>query len=191
MLDFFAGSGTTAEAVMSQNDRDGGRRKYVLVEMGPHFDTVLRPRLMKVVYSRNSALDSPRANREGATCSTTFGSNRTMIPPRQSARATFTIRCGECPANYTNGLPGTLRVDLVASFNLLLGLRVRRQWTDGGLWLVGGEDSQGKPALIAWRNVRETDDKRCGSASQLTSIATHRRSLFTSMAAADYAMMRL
>ena len=51
VLDFFAGSGTTAHAVLSLNREDGGRRNYILVEMADHFDTVLLPRLKKVVYS--------------------------------------------------------------------------------------------------------------------------------------------
>jgi adenine-specific DNA-methyltransferase len=33
ILDFFAGSGTTAHAVMSQNLRDGGTRKFVLIQL--------------------------------------------------------------------------------------------------------------------------------------------------------------
>lgn len=33
ILDFFAGSGTTAHAVMAQNSADGGNRKYVLVQL--------------------------------------------------------------------------------------------------------------------------------------------------------------
>ena len=51
VLDYFAGSGTTAHAVIDQNRQDGGKRKYILVEMGDHFDTVLKPRIEKVVYS--------------------------------------------------------------------------------------------------------------------------------------------
>ena len=50
-LDFFAGSGTTGHAVINLNREDGGKRKYILVEMGDHFDTVLKPRLEKVVFS--------------------------------------------------------------------------------------------------------------------------------------------
>jgi len=50
-LDFFAGSGTTAHAVINLNREDGGRRKYILVEMGQYFDTVLKPRIQKVVYA--------------------------------------------------------------------------------------------------------------------------------------------
>ena len=48
-LDFFAGSGTTAQAVMNLN-RDGGHRKYILVEMGEHFNTVILPRIKKVAF---------------------------------------------------------------------------------------------------------------------------------------------
>ena len=36
MLDSFAGSGTTAEAVMALNRRDGGTRRWLLVEMDAH-----------------------------------------------------------------------------------------------------------------------------------------------------------
>ena len=51
VLDCFAGSGVTGHAVMALNRRDGARRRYVLVEMADHFDTVLLPRMKKVVYS--------------------------------------------------------------------------------------------------------------------------------------------
>ena len=33
VLDFFAGSGTTAQAVLEQNRQDGGKRKFVLVQL--------------------------------------------------------------------------------------------------------------------------------------------------------------
>lgn len=51
ILDFFAGSGTTAHAVIDLNRQDGGQRKYILVEMADYFDTVLLPRIKKVVFS--------------------------------------------------------------------------------------------------------------------------------------------
>lgn len=51
VLDYFAGSGTTGHAVIDLNRQDGGKRKYILVEIGEHFDTVLKPRIEKVVYS--------------------------------------------------------------------------------------------------------------------------------------------
>ena len=52
-LDYFAGSGTTAQAVINLNRGDSGNRKYVLVEMEDYFHTVLLPRIKKVVYSKD------------------------------------------------------------------------------------------------------------------------------------------
>ena len=51
VLDYFAGSGTTGHAVINLNREDGGERKFILVEMGEHFDTVLLPRIKKVTYA--------------------------------------------------------------------------------------------------------------------------------------------
>ncbi len=53
VLDFFAGSATTAHATMMLNNEDGGKRKFILIEMANYFDTVLIPRIKKVAYSFN------------------------------------------------------------------------------------------------------------------------------------------
>jgi adenine-specific DNA-methyltransferase len=51
VMDFFAGSGTTGHAVMNLNREDGGKRRFVLVEMGEYFDTILLARVKKVMYA--------------------------------------------------------------------------------------------------------------------------------------------
>ena len=51
VLDYFGGSGTTAHATINLNRQDDGKRKYILIEMGHHFDTVLKPRIKKAVYA--------------------------------------------------------------------------------------------------------------------------------------------
>ena len=51
VLDYFAGSGTTGHAVVNLNREDGGERKFVLVEIGEYFDTVLLPRIKKVTFT--------------------------------------------------------------------------------------------------------------------------------------------
>jgi len=51
VLDYFAGSGTTGHAVINLNREDDGKRKFILVEMGEYFDTVLLPRIKKVTFS--------------------------------------------------------------------------------------------------------------------------------------------
>ena len=53
VLDYFAGSGTIGHAVLNLNREDSGSRKYVLVEVGLHFDTVLLSRMKKAVYSQD------------------------------------------------------------------------------------------------------------------------------------------
>jgi len=61
VLDYFGGSGTTAHATITLNRRDGGKRQYLLVEQGEYFDTVLNPRLQKVVFSAEWANGRPTA----------------------------------------------------------------------------------------------------------------------------------
>lgn len=53
IADIFAGSGTTAHATIALNREDDGNRKYILVEQGEYFNTVLKPRIQKVVYSED------------------------------------------------------------------------------------------------------------------------------------------
>ena len=67
VLDFFAGSGTTAHAVVNLNREDGGRRRFVLVEMGEHFDDVVLPRVKKVMFSPDWKAGQPQASSEEAT----------------------------------------------------------------------------------------------------------------------------
>jgi len=64
VLDYFGGSGTSAHAVINLNRYDDGNRKYVLVEMGVHFDTATKPRIQKVVYSKDWK-DGKPISREG------------------------------------------------------------------------------------------------------------------------------
>ena len=51
VLDYFAGSGTTGHAVINLNREDGGQRRFILVEMGEYFATVMLPRIKKVMFS--------------------------------------------------------------------------------------------------------------------------------------------
>ena len=49
VLDSFAGSGTTAHAVLNMNKKDGGNRKFILVEMGDYADTITAERVKRVI----------------------------------------------------------------------------------------------------------------------------------------------
>ena len=47
ILDSFAGSGTTAHAVLNLNKEDGGNRKFILVEMEDYADTITAERVKR------------------------------------------------------------------------------------------------------------------------------------------------
>ena len=49
VLDSFAGSGTTAHAVLAQNREDGGNRRFILVECEDYADTITAERVRRVI----------------------------------------------------------------------------------------------------------------------------------------------
>ena len=63
VLDSFAGSGTTAHAVLALNKEDGGNRKFILIECEDHADTVCAERVRRVIRGVPGARDA--ALREG------------------------------------------------------------------------------------------------------------------------------
>lgn len=54
ILDSFAGSGTTAHAVMRANTEDGGSRRFILVEMMDYASTVTAERVRRVISGYGS-----------------------------------------------------------------------------------------------------------------------------------------
>jgi adenine-specific DNA-methyltransferase len=51
ILDYFAGSGTTAHAVTNINEIEGGNRQVILIEMAKYFNNVLLERTKRMLYS--------------------------------------------------------------------------------------------------------------------------------------------
>lgn len=49
ILDSFAGSGTTAHAVLNMNKADGGNRKFICIEMMDYADTITAERIKRVI----------------------------------------------------------------------------------------------------------------------------------------------
>ena len=54
VLDSFAGSGTTAHAVLNMNKADGGHRKFILVEMMDYADSITAERVKRVIQGYGS-----------------------------------------------------------------------------------------------------------------------------------------
>ncbi|GIW56341.1 MAG: site-specific DNA-methyltransferase [Nitrospiraceae bacterium] len=206
-VDYFAGSGTTGHAVINLNREDGGRRKFILVEMGDYFDTVLVPRIKKVIFTpewkngkpkrmpRKEEIErSPRVLKIFRLESYEDTLNnlelkrteaqQTLLEEHPAFREDYTLRymldvesrgsasllniaCFEDPFNYTldiaTGTAGETKptvVDLVETFNYLIGLRVKTIDHIGGVRVVTGTNPQGERVLILWRKTREMDNDK-------------------------------
>ena len=70
ILDSFAGSGTTAHAVLALNKEDGGNRKFILVECEDYADTITAERVRRVINGVPNARDA--GLREGLGGSFTY-----------------------------------------------------------------------------------------------------------------------
>ncbi len=70
VLDAFAGSGTTAHAVLALNAEDGGNRRFILIEQEDYAETVTAERVRRVITGAPEAKDA--ALRDGCGGSFTF-----------------------------------------------------------------------------------------------------------------------
>lgn len=67
ILDSFAGSGTTAHAVLALNKEDGGNRKFILVECEDYADTITAERVRRVIKGVPGAKDESLKNGLGGS----------------------------------------------------------------------------------------------------------------------------
>jgi len=230
ILDFFAGSGTTGHAVINLNRADGGQRKFLLVEMGDYFDTVLLPRIAKVIYtpawkegkpqraaSAEEAARTPRLVKllrlesydDALHNLAATAAQRAASPAAQARTAAVRQLAGEeawrlrywielplqeaatClrtfdlaqPFAYTletltDAGPVAQPVDVVETFTLLYGLRVRRYltWQEGAraYRVVQATDRTGRRRiLVLWRDMAGVDPvaERAFLESQLAALA--------------------
>lgn len=199
-MDYFAGSGTTGHAVINLNREDNGKRKYILVEQGEYFDTVLKPRIQKVVYSadwKDGKATSPDTGISHAFKVLKIESYEDTLnnlelrrtPQQQLALDTFmpsvredyllhymleiesrgsllSVDHFDCPfdcklkvALDSAGAYEVRRIDLVETFNYLIGLRVTRidMQRANGYALVTGRLPSGEKTLILWRDVQQVN----------------------------------
>ncbi len=69
ILDSFAGSGTTAHAVLKLNQEDGGNRKFILVECEDYADQITAERVRRVIKGVPTAKDEQLKKGYGGTFS--------------------------------------------------------------------------------------------------------------------------
>ena len=200
VMDYFAGSGTTAHAVINLNREDKGNRKYILVEQGEYFDTVLKPRVQKVIFAKEWKDGKPQADNGvfgGVSqivkvlklesyedtlnnlelkqpVSDLFAQNEALqndyllhymldIESRDSLLNTqhFT-KPFDYQLNISTTSAGAYEaktIDLVETFNYLIGLRVSEinDKRENGLVTVQGTNTRGEKTLVIWRDCEKYD----------------------------------
>jgi adenine-specific DNA-methyltransferase len=196
ILDFFAGSGKTAHAVIDLNREDNGNRKFILVEIEKYFDNVTKPRIQKVVYSSEWKDGKPQ-NSDGISHIFKYlileqyedTLNNIEFKEAGTVQKTlmdmdgyflrymldFETRDSPCRMNVVKlerPFEYTLRitrdnelynetVDLVETFNYLLGLKVKwiRTFSEHGTKyrVVHGETLAGQSTTIIWRTTEGLD----------------------------------
>lgn len=203
VLDFFAGSGTTAHAVVDLNRQDAGSRKFAVVEMGEHFESTLLPRVRKAIFSPLWQDGRPRHSESpanGADASgllkvlrlesyedalnnigiASEGKQASLLEQHNDLREQYilsymldvetrgsqsllNVEQFRKPDEYMlrverNGETQLVNVDLVETFNWLLGLTVKHIDVIRGVRVVEGTNPDGERVLVLWRNLDETDN---------------------------------
>ena len=193
VLDYFAGSGTTGHAVIDLNRKDGGSRKYILVEMGEYFDNVLKPRIQKAIYSEdwkegkplyhgkgyshcfktiylesyedslnNLKLECPKERKEVLKLSSDSDLGEqyllSYMLDMETRDSIFNLEMFEKPFDYEliitrNNEPKRQKIDLVETFNYLIGLYVEKMSFIDGIMMIQGTTRKGESILVLWRNM--------------------------------------
>ena len=200
ILDYFSGSGTTAHAVINLNREDNGNRKYILVEQGEYFDSVLKPRVQKVIFAKEWKEGKPQAEK-GAfggvsqivkvlklesyedtlnnlelkqPASDLFAQHEALqndyllhyMLDVESRDSLLNTQHFTKPFDYqlniattSAGVYEAKTIDLVETFNYLIGLRVSEinDKRENGLVMVQGINTSGEKTLVIWRDCEKYD----------------------------------
>ena len=198
--DFFAGSGSTGHAVM-QRTRDGNSPlKYLLIDQGDYFDSVLKSRLQRSAFSPTWKENRPVEPNKGMShCFKVIkleGYEDTLnnlqlhrqasqddlfakLPQQakddyllhymldvESRESLLSVHNFNKPFDYTlnvavdsAGAFEPRKVDLVETFNYLIGLRVKHidAQPERGFVTVTGTLPSGESCLVLWRDCEKID----------------------------------
>ena len=200
ILDFTAGTGTTGHSVIDLTRSSKVRAHYVLIEMSETFNTDLKPRIVRVVYSGDWKKGRPRFRDSGIShifkyirlesyedalaniaLRRTKG-QQTLLDGVEGFRESYMLRYMldvesrdsqtllnidhfDDPFSYkllvgtgSAGETKPVNVDLVETFNWLLGLKVRHIDCIEGFHIVDGTSPKDDRVLVIWRKIRDLSE---------------------------------
>jgi len=199
-LDFFAGSGTTGEAVICIGRETSFIHRYILIEQGHYFDSIVKPRMQKVAYSsgwKNGKATAPETGishcfkvlklesyedalnnlqlrrdlKQGQTFEMLTQSAKDdyllhYMLDVESRGSLLSVEDFRKPFDYamniatdSAGAYERTKVDLVETFNYLIGLRVKHvdAQQQRGFITVTGTLPSGESCLVLWRDCDVLD----------------------------------
>ena len=198
--DFFAGSGSTGHAILQRIREGGPSLKYLLIEQGDYFDSILKPRLEKVAFSPIWKENQPVAPDKGMShCfkvlklesyedtlnslqlrrTAAQGDLLNTLPQQakddyllkymldvESRGSLLSVEDFKKPFDYTlnvavnsAGAFEPRKIDLVETFNYLIGLRAKHidMQPARGFVTVTGTLPTGESCLVLWRDCDVLD----------------------------------
>ena len=196
VYDFFAGSGTTAHAVLKLNNEYDTNRKFIITEMGAYFDIVTKPRILKVIFNDNWKKGKPIGNKGSSAIikyhdlesyedvlnnislsqnenqstlirTSNFGDDYMLsyMLDVESRDSLLNIDAFKNPFGYKlnitrNNESKETVIDLVETFNYLIGLHVKTIQTIKGFKVITGTTNErDEETLVIWRNIEEKSNK--------------------------------
>lgn len=191
VLDFFAGSGTTGNAVIELNRLDKKNRKFILIEMAKYFMDLTLPRTKKVIYSKEWK-DGKPVNRDGVSqifkymslesyedALNNLNKNKRQFTLGQDveeqyklsymmdfeySNSIFNLEMFKNPFDYKMNITignetKLVNVDLIETFNYLIGLKVSSMYKKDGFIVIEGTNLKEENILVIWRNIEEKSNE--------------------------------
>lgn len=166
-------------------------RKFILVDMGYFFNTVTKPRIQKVIYSKEWK-DGKPVNRDGVSHIFKYMSlesyedalnnlhkKETQVALGQDveeqyklsymmdfeySNSIFNLEMFKNPFDYKMNITignetKLVNVDLIETFNYLIGLKVSSMYKKDGFIVIEGTNLKEENILVIWRNIEEKSNE--------------------------------
>jgi adenine-specific DNA-methyltransferase len=182
---------------MKLNKEDGGKRKFIIIEIEDYFDTIIIPRMKKIAYSFNWKDGKPQdidgigvffkyhyleqyedtlhniefVNRDKGQKALELFGNEYLLKyflryETEGCQSLLNIQNFENPFEYKmkiiSGNKGEeiVNVDLVETFNYLLGLTINKYkflTENGRKYVVVFGKKENRKVVVIWRSTKDID----------------------------------
>lgn len=185
VLDYFLGSGTTVAVAIKTN------RRWIGIESGKHINTIIIPRLKKIMYGEQSGISKKISwnkktyifkymslesyedalnNLHKKETQVALGQDveeqykLSYMMDFEYSNSIFNLEMFKNPFDYKMNITignetKLVNVDLIETFNYLIGLKVSSMYKKDGFIVVEGTNLKEENILVIWRNIEEKSNE--------------------------------